>query len=111
MACRLLLPTRLSVALPLVAAVLILVAGIFLLIERRNPVFDRWGRAVCSAGVAIYLMFPLATIAGGDIEGGIPVGPQVVWQTVAIGAVIAATPLLIVGGALLLLRGPQVKSR
>lgn len=109
MAGGLLWPTRLGVALFWLAApLLILGAGTILLATWRNPDLGRWGRAVCTSGVAAYLVFLVAVVAGGDVEGGIPVGAQAFWQTVWIVSMMAAAPMLIAGGALLLLRRARV---
>ena len=97
-------PSRLGlVLLWLAAPVLILGAGVFLAVAWRSPHLGRWARAVSTCGVAIYLVFLLALIACGDVEGGIPVGAQTFWQPVWIAAMITAAPILITGGALMLL--------
>lgn len=96
---------RLGAALLWLAApALILGAAVALMVEWHNPVFDRWGRSLCAVGVATYFVALLAVVAGGDVEGGIPVGAQAFWQPVSLAALIAAPAILIVGGALLLLR-------
>ena len=96
---------RLGGILYLVAApALILGAGVILALGWRNPDLDRWGRAVCACGVAAYLVFIVALIACGDIEGGIPVGAQAFWQAASIAAMMVAVPLLIFGGARVLTR-------
>lgn len=93
----------------LAAPALILGATVVLMIEWHNPVLDRWGRALCAAGIATYFMALLAVLAGGDVEGGIPVGAQVIWQPVSLAALIGAPAILIAGGALLLLRRTKVR--
>ena len=92
------------------APVLILGAGVVLIVTWRSPDLDRWGRAVCACGVAAYLVFIVALFACGDIEGGIAVGAQRFWQAVWIGAMVAAAPLLFVGGALVLAGGGQARA-
>ena len=92
------------------APVLILGAGVVLIVTWRSPDLDRWGRALCACGVAAHLMFIVALFACGDIEGGIAVGAQPFWQAVWIGAMVAAAPLLFVGGALVLAGGGQARA-
>lgn len=58
----------------------------------------------CAVGVATYFLALLAIIAGGDVEGGIPVGAQAFWQPVSLVSLIGAPVVLVAGGALLLLR-------
>jgi hypothetical protein len=77
---------------------------------RGDPMSRRPQPLICISGVATYLVFLLAVIAGGDVEGGIPAGTQAVWQTVWIAAMVAAVPVLITGGALMLLRRTPVRT-
>jgi len=102
------LPAGLRVAILFLAApVLIVGAAIILALEWRNADLDRWGRVVCTAGVATYLVFLLALVAGGDVEGGIPVGAQAFWQALSAIAMVSTIPMLIAGGALVLLRSKR----
>lgn len=89
-----------------VGPVLVVALGIALAVAWRSASLNRWGRGVCLLGVAAHVVSWLAILIGGDVEGGIPVGQQVFWQPVWLGAWAASGPLLALGGLLVfLLRG------